>query len=78
MRQRRKKKRKRLSSVLEILLKAKLDLINDYSIYLKVINHTIDKKLKGTGPTTVEQNTYYRISSKEEENSMEMIVKNRN
>ena len=64
--------------MLEILLKAKLHLINDYSIYLKVVNHTIDKRLKGTGVTTVEQNTYYMISSKEEENSTEMIVKNKN
>ena len=64
--------------MLEILLKAKLHLINDYSIYLKVINHTIDKRLKRTGLTTVEQNTCYRISSKEEENSIEMIVKNKN
>ena len=64
--------------MLEILLKAKLHLINDYSIYLKVINHTIDKRLERTGLTTVEQNTCYRISSKEEENSIEMIVKNKN
>ena len=38
----------------------------------------MDKRLERTGLTTVEQNTCYRISSKEEENSIEMIVKNKN